>query len=75
MSMAFLDAIAIASGEVLDGRVNPVKLEEMVDKTAVVEVATQLLNLTYEHSAQTIRGVIFEEVCKLPGGEDWKLGR
>ena len=75
MEMAFLDAIAIASEEVLDGRVTPLQLEEMVDKTAVVQAATQLLNLTYEHSAQTIRGIIMEEVSKLPGGEDWKLGR
>ena len=75
IEMAFLDAIAIGSGEVLDGRVHPVKLEKMVDKTAVVQAATQLLNLTYEHSRQTIRGIIMEEVSKLPGGEDWKLGR
>ena len=72
MEMAFLDAIYIASGEVLDGRVHPVKLEKMVDKTAVVQAATQLLNLTYEHSPRTIRGVIMEEMSKLPGGEDWK---
>ncbi|MBC6476441.1 MAG: hypothetical protein GDA56_00175 [Hormoscilla sp. GM7CHS1pb] len=72
MEMAFLDAIFIASGEVLDGRVHPVKLEKMVDKTAVVQAATQLLNLTYEHSSRTIRGVLMEEMSTLPGAEDWK---
>jgi len=44
--MAFNDAIAVASGEVLDGRVTPLKLEDMVDRTAVVNEATQLLNYT-----------------------------
>ncbi|MBO1348181.1 MAG: DUF29 family protein [Hormoscilla sp. GUM202] len=75
LEMAFTDAIAVASEEVLDGRVTPLKLEEIVDRTAVVNEATQLLNLTYEHSAKTIRNVMMEEVSKLPGGEDWKLGR
>jgi len=73
--MAFADAIAIGSGEVLDGQLTPFQLEYLVDKTAVFRGATQLLNLTYEHSAKTIRSVIMEEVSKLPGGENWKLGK
>ncbi len=75
LEMAFADAIAIGSGEVLDGQLTPFKLENLVDKTAVFRGATQLLNLTYEHSAKTIRSVIMEEVSKLSGGEDWKLGK
>ena len=46
----------------------------MVDKTEVVKAANQLINLTYEHSADILRDVIIEEFSKLPGGEDWKLG-
>ena len=72
---AFKDAIFTASAEVLDGRVTIFQLQDMVDKTAVANTATLLLNLTYEHSADTLRDVIIEEMIKLPGGEDWKLGR
>jgi hypothetical protein len=64
-------AIADASDEVLNGAYNQFKLEEMIDKTALIAKGCQFLSLTYEHSAKTLPKAIAEVLIQLPGGESW----
>jgi superfamily II helicase len=72
---SFEDAIFAASVKFLNGNYTPFKLQEMVNKTEIIVAANKLLNLTYFHSARALRDIISEELSKLPGGEEWKIGR
>ncbi|MBD2740442.1 DUF29 family protein [Coleofasciculus sp. FACHB-1120] len=75
LETSFEDAMFAASVEVLNGSYTPFQLQEMVDGTEIIVSANKLLGLTYSHSAKALRDVISEELSKLPGGEEWKLGR
>ncbi|MGK7903615.1 MAG: DUF29 family protein [Hormoscilla sp.] len=68
-------AIRPASVEVLNGRLSPFKLSELVDREQVIMAAKRLLDLTYEHSAKTLPAIIDEHLTAFPGGEDWQAGR
>ena len=72
---SFEDAIFAASVKFLNGNYTPFKLQEMVNKTEIIVAANKLLNLTYFHSERALRDIISEELSKLPGGEEWKIGR
>lgn len=72
---AFESAIRQASVEVLNGRLSPFRLSELVDRTQVMQIAQHLLAMTYEHSPETLPTIIDEYLAQLPGGEDWKEGR
>lgn len=47
----------------------------MVDKTQLINIAKQLLMLTYEHSVTALLDIIDRYLIQLPGGEDWLEGR
>lgn len=68
-------AIRPASVEVLNGRLNPFQLSEVVDRNQIILTAQRLLKLTYHHSARMILVIIDENLAQLPGGEDWKEGK
>ncbi|MFB2972519.1 DUF29 family protein [Aerosakkonema sp. BLCC-F183] len=68
-------AIRDASLEVLNAIYNEFQLSEIVDRTQVVEIARNLLNLIYAHSVKNLPAVVAESLAHLPGGEDWKLNR
>ena len=68
---AIAAAIRPASAEVLNGRLRPSQLSEMLDKTQLIAMAKQLLALTYEHSATALPEIIDEYLIQLPGGGDW----
>ncbi len=68
---ALAAAIRPASVEVLNGRVKPSQLSEMVDRTQIILTAQQLLALTYAHSASILPDIIDEYLTQLPGGQDW----
>lgn len=65
------DAIADASEEVMDGKFNRSQLSEMLDKPLLFQIATQLIELTYNHAAKQLPALIEEHLVGLPGGEDW----
>ena len=67
----FEKAIADASEEVMNGQFNRSQLSEMLDKPLLFQIATQLLELTYTHSAKQLPALIEERLVQLPGGEDW----
>lgn len=68
---ALAAAIRPASVEVLNGKVKPSQLSEMVDRTQIILTAQQLLALTYAHSASILPDIIDEYLTQLPGGQDW----
>ncbi len=65
------NAIADASEEVMNGQFNRSQLSEMLDKPLLFQIATQLLELTYTHSAKQLPALIEEHLVRLPGGEGW----
>lgn len=71
---AFESAIRQASVEVLNGKVSPFQLSNLVDRNQVTLMAQQLLAMTYEHSTETLPAIIDEYLTQLPGGEDWFEG-
>jgi len=68
-------AISDASVEVFDGAYTPFQIDEMVDRTQVITIAQELLELTYTHSKKELPAVVNDYLTQLPGGEDWKEGR
>ncbi len=72
---AVSDAIRPASVEVLNGRLKPAQLSNMLDRTQLINIAKQLLMLTYEHSVTALPDIIDRYLIQLPGGEDWLEGR
>ncbi|MBO1347145.1 MAG: DUF29 family protein [Hormoscilla sp. GUM202] len=65
------DAIFTASDEVANGAYNPRQLQKLVDKTQIVKTASSFLNLIYSPSSKNLRDLIYSELLKLPGGEEW----
>jgi len=68
-------AIRTASVEVMNGRLSPFQLLELVDRSQIIQVARHLLAMTYEYSAEILPATIDEYLTQLPGGEDWKEGK
>jgi Domain of unknown function DUF29 len=67
-------AISTASVEVREGAYNPFQLKKLVDAPQILQIAREILNLTYQHSASDLPDIINEYLSQLPGGKDWKLG-
>lgn len=65
------DAIALASEEVLNGTYNQFQLSEIVNKAQIIQIAQNLLALTYNYSAKELPTVLTENLIQLPGGQDW----
>lgn len=72
---ALAAAIRPASVEVLNGKLKPSQLSQMIEKSQIFTTAQQLLALTYEHPAGTLPDIIDEYLTQLPGGKDWFEGR
>ncbi len=68
-------AISDASVEVFNGAYTPFQLSDMVDRNQIIEMAKNMLNLTYYHSAKELNAVVNDYLTQLPGGEDWQFGR
>ncbi|MGJ3251629.1 MAG: DUF29 family protein [Elainellaceae cyanobacterium] len=64
-------AIAPASVEVFDGRLNAIQLSRKVERNSVIAVAQSLLELTYRYSAKELPTIIVARLAELPGGQEW----
>jgi len=64
-------AINPASVEVLNGKLKPPQLSDMVDRTQVMMIAQKLLNLTYKHTAKDLPAIVNTNLGELAGGLDW----
>ncbi|MBN3957731.1 hypothetical protein [Nostoc sp. NMS8] len=74
LDAAFDAAIKPASAEVLNGLYTPKRLEAIVDKSQIMEVAQAFLDLTYTNSQKSLPGAIDEMLSELPGGKQWEKG-
>jgi hypothetical protein len=68
-------AIADASLEVMNGKLQRQQLSQMLNKPQLILTATELINLTYNYQIRELPDIIDDYLGNLPGGEDWKLGK
>ena len=68
-------AIADASEEVLNGKLNRVQLTARIEQSQIILTAHRLLNLTYNYSEQELPVIMDDYLSQLPGGEDWSNRR
>jgi hypothetical protein len=64
-------AIAPASVEVFDGRLNLIQLSKQVDRKSVITAAQSLLELIYQYPSKELPAIIFACLKELPGGQQW----
>ena len=64
-------AIVEASIEVSGGMYNPIQLAEMINNQQIINLASSLINLTYQHSAKDLISIVRESFTDLPGGKEW----
>ena len=68
-------AIADASEEVLNGKLNRTQLAARIEQSHLIFTANRLLNLTYNYSEQELPVIMDDYLSQLPGGEDWSNRR
>ncbi|MBD2183683.1 DUF29 family protein [Planktothrix sp. FACHB-1355] len=68
---AIASSIRPASAELLNGKLKPSQVSQMLDNAKLMAKAKQLLALTYEYSATDLPDIIDEYLIELPGGQDW----
>ena len=64
-------AINPASVEILDGSLSPIQLGKTIHRQEIIDIAKNLLNLTYRHSKKELPMIINHRLKDLPGGEEW----
>lgn len=75
LDTAFDAAIAPASVEIYNGLYTPKRLEAIVDKSQIMDVAKAFLDLTYTHSQKSLPSAIDDMLRNLPGGKEWEEGK
>jgi len=68
-------AIRPASVEILNGRLKPSQVTNMIDKPLLIQTGKQLLSLIYEYPVTVLPDIIDQYLIQLPGGQDWLEGR
>jgi len=68
-------AIDAASVEAFGGIYNRFQLSEMLNKNQVMQIAQNLLALTYTYSLKDLSPIINDYLTQLPGGEAWKYSQ
>jgi len=68
---AFEGAIAPASTEIEQGKYNPIKLKQLINKDEVIQAAQSFLDLTYLYSSEELPDIIYQKLALLPGGDEW----
>ncbi|WP_445632780.1 hypothetical protein [Nostoc sp. DSM 114161] len=75
MDAAFDAAIKPASVEILNGLYTPKQLSAMVDKSPILSIAKDFLDLTYTNSQKSLHSAIDEMLKDVPGGQEWEEGK
>jgi len=75
LNKAYAAAIRPASVEVKGGSLTPAKLKEMLNKQAIINMAKDLLLLTYNYEEEDLLDIIDTHLTEYPGGKDWLNGR
>ena len=72
---ALESAIRPATLEVMNGKFNRKQLSQLLNKEQLILTATELLEFTYNYQIRELPDIIDEYLGKLPGGENWQLGK
>ena len=51
------------------------QLLKIIDKVPVLEIASQLLSLTYSYSQETLGDAVNLALTQLLGGDDWNVDK
>lgn len=68
---AFEDAIRLASVEILGGNLKPKQILSRVDQVQVIQLAQELLALTYNYESKALPEQVDRFLSHLPGGQEW----
>ena len=64
-------AIRPASVEVIDGKLKPAQVSDLIDRDKLIDITLELLSLTYQYPAKELPTVIDTVLVDLPGGKEW----
>lgn len=72
---AYEVAIADASVEAPGGMLTPFDIQEQVDRTAVLSISEEFVNVFYDVPARLLPAAINDHLSRLPGGDAWRHKR
>jgi hypothetical protein len=75
LDAAYDAAIDPASAEVLNGLYTPKRLQAIIDKSRIMEVAKTFLDLTYTNYQRSLPSAIDQMLSVLPGAKEWEERR
>jgi Domain of unknown function DUF29 len=64
-------AIRPASAEIFDGTLKPSQVSQRINQEVLLDVAQNLLDLTYQYQPKELLHIIDDHLAQLPGGKDW----
>ncbi|ACK72595.1 protein of unknown function DUF29 [Gloeothece citriformis PCC 7424] len=68
---AFQAAIRLASTEILGGNLKPKQILSRVSQEKLMQIAQDLLALTYSYDSKDLPGQVDQFLSSLPGGQEW----
>jgi hypothetical protein len=64
-------AIRPASAEIFHGTLKPSQVSQRINQKTLLDVAQNLLRLTYQYQPKELPDIIDAHLAQLPGGKDW----
>ncbi len=64
-------AIRPASAEIFAGTLKPSQVSQRLNRETLINIAQQLLDLTYKYHPKDLPDIIDHHLVELPGGKDW----
>ena len=64
-------AIRPASAEIFAGTLKPSQVSQRLNRETLINIAQQLLYLTYKYHPKELPDIIDNYLAELPGGKDW----
>ncbi|TBR61396.1 DUF29 family protein [Mastigocladus laminosus UU774] len=64
-------AIRPASAEIFEGTLKPSQISQRLNREILIDVAQNLLYLTYKYQPKELPDIIDHHLAQLPGGQDW----
>ncbi|MEH2066600.1 MAG: DUF29 family protein [Nostoc sp.] len=75
LDIAYDAAIDPASAEIMNGLYTPKRLSAIIDRSLIVSIVKDFLNLTYTNTQKLLPTAIDEMLKDLPGGQEWEEGK
>lgn len=64
-------AIRPASAEIFAGTLKPSQVSQRLNRETLINIAQQILDLTYKYYPKDLPDIIDNHLAELPGGKDW----